>query len=70
VLSSLLESVQTFHEEPGVAEYWVVDVKARVIHQMWSPQREAYAERGEGKFGDRIEAVTIEGLTVNTAGIN
>lgn len=54
----------------GVAEYWVVDVNAGLIHQMWSPQGEAYAGGREVKLGERIEAATIEGLAVETAGIN
>lgn len=54
----------------GVAEYWVVDVNARLIHQMWSPQGEAYVERREVNFGERIEAAAVEGLAVETAEIN
>lgn len=54
----------------GVAEYWVLDVVAGLIHQMWSPRGEAYTERREVKIGKRIEAVTIEGLAVETAGMN
>ena len=54
----------------GVAEYWVVDVNAGVIHQMLSPLGEAYAERREVQFSERIEAATIEGLGVETGGIN
>lgn len=53
----------------GVAEYWVVDVNAGLIHQMWSPQGEAYAGRREMKLDERIEAATIEGLAVETLGI-
>jgi len=53
----------------GVAEYWVVDVNAGRIHQMWSPQGEAYAKRREVKSGGRIEAATIEALAVETDGI-
>jgi Uma2 family endonuclease len=53
----------------GMAEYWVVDVNAGLIHQMWSPQRDAYAERQEVKLGERIEAATIERLAVETDGI-
>lgn len=48
----------------GVPEYWVVDVEAKVIHQMWGPEGEAYAQRGEVAFGDRIAAVTVAGLVV------
>jgi Uma2 family endonuclease len=53
----------------GIAEYWVVDVEARIVHQMWSPEGEAYAEAREAAFGERIEAATIEGLAVETGGI-
>jgi Uma2 family endonuclease len=53
----------------GIAEFWVVDVDAGLIHQMWSPADRGYAERRELKFGERIEATTIEGLVVETAGI-
>jgi Uma2 family endonuclease len=54
----------------GIPEYWVADLEARVIHQMWSPRDEAYAERREVGFGEPIEVVTIGGLTVETAGIS
>lgn len=50
----------------GIAEYWVVDVEGRVIHQMWGPIAERYAERRTVAFGERIEAATVAGLTVNT----
>lgn len=53
----------------GVAEYWVVDVNAGLIHQMWSPKGEAYAGEREVKFGERIEAATIDGLAVATDGL-
>ncbi|MES2442557.1 MAG: Uma2 family endonuclease [Pseudomonadota bacterium] len=50
----------------GVPEYWVVDVDARVIQQMWAPQSEAYAERREVTFGERVVAITVEGFAVET----
>lgn len=53
----------------GVAEYWVLDVNAGLIHQMWAPHGEAYARGREVKLGERIEAATIEGLAVETDGI-
>ena len=50
----------------GVAEYWVADVNGRVMHQMWAPAGEAYAERREVAFGEVVEAVTVAGLKVET----
>lgn len=51
----------------GVPEYWVADVNAKVIHQMWAPEGDAYAQRREVAFGERIEAVTVAGLVVSTS---
>lgn len=51
----------------GVPEYWVVDVNASIIHQLWSPIDDAYTERREVAFGAAITAATITGLTVETA---
>jgi Uma2 family endonuclease len=53
----------------GIPEYWVADVTAKTIHQMWAPEGEGYTERREIAFGERIEAATITGLMVETAGI-
>jgi Uma2 family endonuclease len=50
----------------SIPEYWVVDVNAKVIHQMWAPEGEAYAERREIAFGQAIDATTIEGLSIAT----
>ena len=54
----------------GIGEYWVLDLKKGLIRQMWSPKGEAYASGREVKLGERIEAATIEGLAVETDGIN
>lgn len=51
----------------GVPEYWVVDVAAGVIHQMWAPKGGTYSERREVAFGERVAAETVEGLAVETA---
>ncbi|HEV2817485.1 MAG TPA: Uma2 family endonuclease [Allosphingosinicella sp.] len=53
----------------GVPETWIVDVKGTAIHRLWSPTAEGYAQRDEVRFGERIEAVTIKGLTVATDGL-
>lgn len=54
----------------GIAEYWVVDVGRSVIHQLWAPESGAYSRRREARFGERIEAATIEGLAVETTDLN
>lgn len=53
----------------GIPEYWVADVNARVIHQMWAPAGEDYGERREVAFGEPIGAAAVDGLAVSTAGI-
>ncbi|HEX9963869.1 MAG TPA: Uma2 family endonuclease [Allosphingosinicella sp.] len=58
------------YADRGVPEYWVLDVNDGVIHQMWSAQGKAYADGRDVKLGERIEAATIEGLVVETDGIN
>ncbi|MEA3012412.1 MAG: hypothetical protein QOD42_957 [Sphingomonadales bacterium] len=50
----------------GIPEYWVADLNARVIHQMWAPSDQAYAERRKVKFGERVECATITELAVET----
>jgi Uma2 family endonuclease len=53
----------------GISEYWVADVNGRVIHQFSAPAGEAYAEERRHAFGDVVEAATIKGLRVETAGL-
>lgn len=54
----------------GIPEYWVADVNARLIHQMWVPADGTYSERREMAFGERIAAATINRVAVKTAGLN
>lgn len=58
-----------FYARHGVPEYWVADVKAEVIHQMWSPEGEGYGRRQEVAFGQTIEARMIERLAIETTGL-
>jgi Uma2 family endonuclease len=46
----------------GIPECWVADANARVIHRMWSPGPDGYAERDETRLLGRTESVTIPGL--------
>ncbi|RDE06521.1 Uma2 family endonuclease [Sphingomonas aracearum] len=60
---------QAVYARAGVPEYWVVDVNAGVIHQMWAPSVENYAERRQIAFGERLDAATVAGLCVDTGGL-
>ena len=53
----------------GIEEYWVVDAVARVVHQMRTPASKSYRQKRVVPLGERIEAATIAGLAVETAGI-
>lgn len=53
----------------GVGEYWVADVAARMLHQLWAPAGEAYTRRREIAFGADIAAATIAGLTIATGNL-
>ncbi len=61
---------QRIYASARVPEYWVVDVNLSVIHQMWAPAGESYAERREIAFGASIAAATIDGLTIDTQPIS
>ncbi|TGX55864.1 Uma2 family endonuclease [Sphingomonas gei] len=57
------------YADNAVPEYWVVDVNAGVIHQMWGPADDAYAECREIAFGERFTAATIPALCVDTSAL-
>lgn len=51
----------------GVGEYWVADVRKAVFHQFWMPIDGIYSENRQVRFGERIDAMTIAGLSIATA---
>lgn len=53
----------------GVREYWVVDATGRVVHQMWAPSGDGYAEQRQVAFGDPLTAATLDGLTIPTGAL-
>jgi Uma2 family endonuclease len=55
-----------FYSLAGVPEYWVLDVNARILHQLWKPGPDGFGERREIKLGGLIEAVTIPDLRIET----
>lgn len=60
---------QRLYAQHRIPEYWVVDVNGRVIHQMWAPAGQTYAQRREIAFGAAITAETIAGLTIETGAL-
>ena len=53
----------------GIPEYWVLDANARLVHQMWSPGPEGYAEQDNASLGERIKSVMSERLEIDTRGL-
>lgn len=47
-----------------VPEYWIVDVEKALISQHWGSDGEGYTHRRDVALGERIEAVTIDGLAI------
>jgi Uma2 family endonuclease len=66
-LASDLGRKAMLYARHGIPEYWVADLESGLMHQMWSPQAETYRERRKVRFGEVIEAVTIDGLAVETS---
>ncbi|MGY2735397.1 Uma2 family endonuclease [Sphingomonas sp. UYP23] len=53
----------------NIPEYWVVDVAGRKILQMTAPVDGAYSVVGEFRFGDRIAAITIPQIAIDTTAL-
>ena len=56
---------QGVYASAGVPEYWIYDLKAQIIHQMWSPEGTGYIRSRQIPAGDIIVAETISGLTIH-----
>lgn len=52
-----------------IAEYWIADANARMIHQMWSPAGDSYTDRREVAFGEALRSITIADLQIATASL-
>jgi Uma2 family endonuclease len=53
------------YAQAGLAEYWVADVRARVIHQCAEPTVDGYRRRHVIRFGEPAAALTLP-LTLDT----
>ena len=54
------------YAQAGVPEYWVVERDTKIIHQLWSPSEDSYAERRARAFGESVTAATLAGIAVGT----
>ena len=68
-LSDDLGEKREDYAKGGLPEYWVADVKARIIHQSGAPTALGYAKQTSVKFGDLLHAQTITALRVATASL-
>lgn len=57
---------QVMYARAGIPEYWVANLDARVIHQMWEPADDVYTEHREVAFGTSLTAATIPHLMIAT----
>ncbi len=51
----------------GVPELWIVDLKARVIHQMTDPGAEAYSTVEVHPFGGRVASKLVPQIALDSA---
>lgn len=52
-----------------IPEYWVVDRDGARIVQRWKSGPDGYAEQRIVRIGERVNAVTIAGLSIETGGL-
>lgn len=64
-----LEDKANLYAKHGVAEYWVLDVGANKLHQLWQPSPLGYEQGRSIELGEPIESVTIPGLAVESDGL-
>ena len=53
----------------GVAEYWVVDINPRLIHQFWSVQNGRYVESQTVPLAGELRSLTMPDLAIDGVGI-
>jgi Uma2 family endonuclease len=63
-----LGSKSALYAEAGIPEYWVLDLKAGNLHQMWSPHGGAYTQSRQVPAGETITSETIVELTIRLPG--
>lgn len=54
----------------GLPEYWVADINARAIHLFADPFEGAYRKAALAQFGERVAALTLEGVLVEATNLD
>lgn len=67
-LADDLGQKQIDYAAAGLLEYWVADVRGRVMHLCHTPQPDGYAVRNTQQFGIVASAITLP-LQVRTEGL-
>lgn len=57
------------YAQAGIPEYWVADVGAKLVHQMWMPVGDRFTQSRDVPFDAGMESTTIPGLTIHTAAL-
>ena len=52
------------YAQAGIAEYWVADVEARVLHVHVGPSADGYANRRVVRFGETFDSPTLGSFSV------
>lgn len=55
---------QAIYARAAIAEYWVVDLEGKTLHQMWSVKDDVYRKKRELPFGAKVISETVEQLAV------
>lgn len=59
----------TLYARAGVPEYWVIDRDESRIVQRWEPTSDGFARENEVQFGEPLNAITIDGVSIDTSGL-
>jgi Uma2 family endonuclease len=64
-----LEDKARLYAKHGIAEYWVLDIGAGKLHQLWQPSPLGYEQGRSVDLGSMIESITVRGLAVESDGL-
>lgn len=69
-LSDDLGYKRALYAAAGIPEYWVVDLRGRVVHQNWAPTAGAYSQAQIVPFGGAVASIAVPGLVIGTAALH